>query len=182
MPTLATNTVGYYIYSDSASPGNGLNLIARSLANDTNYLDFGPLFQSGFTAPSYVPTTPPSSQQTQMFGAIIVTGGGTTTLTLGASIPNPSTGQTVGHDDGQALIAAIAYARSQTTATRELLCSRVRPRLRIRFTFSVSVSIPSGMQITLGTSITLLEPWTLAGYNTLDVVNAPAWAQAASLV
>ena len=107
-------TIGYFIYSDSPSPGNGLKLIGKTLGLESHFTDWGPSLMAGFAAPGYVPTTPPVAAQNQLFSTHIVSGAGSTTLTVAAAPPTsiPTLGGTIVHDDSWAWKAATA-ARTQ---------------------------------------------------------------------
>ena len=87
-PAYATNTVAYYIYSDSPNPGGSLTLIGKTMPGELGWKDWGPSYGGGYTAPAYVPTTPPSSAQNQLFSSYIASGGGTTSIVLHDNVNN----------------------------------------------------------------------------------------------
>jgi hypothetical protein len=112
---LSGTTVGYYIYSDSASPGGSLNLIGKTLWGESHFTDWGPFYSSGYVAPAYVPTTAPARAQNQMFTSTILSGGGTTSLVLANNVPTsmPALSATILYDDGPCLKAAATAAASK---------------------------------------------------------------------
>lgn len=69
-PPLSGTTQGYYIYSDSQSPGT-IKLIGKCLYGDRYFTDWGPDLAAGYVAPSYVPTVPPTAAQNQLFTTMI---------------------------------------------------------------------------------------------------------------
>ena len=110
-PAYTTNTVAYYIYSDSFNPGGALQLIGKTMLGEMGFKDYGPTLMqtdlSGgvYNAPAYVPTAPPSSAQNQMWGGKILSGGGTTSLVMTTNVTTSLTSLsgTIMHDDGASL-------------------------------------------------------------------------------
>jgi hypothetical protein len=161
----AGDTVAYYIYSDSANPGGALNLIGKTQLFETQFKDWGPYYGAGYAAPSYVPTTAPSSAQNQIFASTVVSGGGTTSLVLANSIPNPATGQTVLHDDSQALQAAIAAATAQSNMNAVISFTPPNsPTVEFpQYIINTAVGIPSNITLLINCQVVINETLVFFG-------------------
>src|SRR5467141_918851 len=91
------NTIHYWIYRNGALAG-----VAAGI--DPWFQDCG---SNVNTAPSYVPTTPPSSAQPGYLATTIVSGAGTTSLTLASAAGSTVSSAAVLHDNSLNLKAAI---------------------------------------------------------------------------
>lgn len=105
--TAVTGASYYVIYGRVAG---SLTLIGRTEWNGTTFNDYGATIGAAPTLPAYVPTAPPAAATPRYLATTVSSGGGTTTLTLAANASTTATSQTVKHDDGPALVAAINAA------------------------------------------------------------------------
>ena len=165
MPHFPANTVGYYVYSDSPSPGGALQLIGKTLMGESHFTDWGPFYGGGYVAPAYVPTTAPASQQNQMFTSTIASGGGTTNLVLANTITNLGgiSGATIMYDDGPCLTAAIAVQGEGSV----VLSQPNPPGLNYVYVFNSPLSIAAGTDIVFNAGCAINETITLGGYQNL---------------
>lgn len=163
------NATAFFIYGDY---GTGTySLLGKTLPGQTTWNDWGPLYGGGFVAPGYVPSTPPASVQNQMFASTIISGGGSTSLTLAASVPGASSGYsglTIMHDDGQALIAAIAAATAQSNYWGPV--SLTPPQTPIQFPqyiINYPVSVPANLSLIAGCQLVINETLTINGQSNM---------------
>jgi hypothetical protein len=158
------NTIHYWIYRNGALAG-----VAAGI--DPWFQDCG---SNVNTAPSYVPSTPPSSTQPGYLATTIVSGGGTTSLTLANSAGSTVSSATVLHDNSVNLKAAIQAAFNAGggsvylsngmgyvpfNATMDLTNG-------LTGTFSYSVKIHTNNDFVL-----INQPWILRG--SLDIEGEP---------
>jgi hypothetical protein len=94
------NAIHYWIYRNGALAGVAVGI-------DPWFQDCG---SNVNTAPSYVPTTPPSSAQPGYLASTIVSGAGTTSLTLANAAGTTVSSATVVHDNSPNLKSAIQAA------------------------------------------------------------------------
>lgn len=173
--SIAPTTCGYYIYSDSPSPGNGLVLIGKTVSGNTpttgniNYVDWGPCHSSGYSAPGYVPTTPPASSQNQMFTSFILSGQGSTSLILTSNVTTGVT-STIRHDDAPAINAAFAATGNQV-ANAVLLSPPLSAVLTPQYIVNSPVLTPTSRNFVVGCSLVCNE--TLAFGNACQISVIP---------
>lgn len=157
-PVLSGTTVGYYVYSDSPNPGSPLTLIGKVLQGERHFTDWGPFYASGYIAPGYVPTSPPSSPQNKIFFSTIISGGGTTNLVLKDNVPTGLSGAVVLYDDGPCVIAAgnaaktiggFAFLSPPTTSITSPL-----------YIFNSPQTYPSSTGLQVGAGVYINETWT----------------------
>lgn len=184
-PQLSGTTNGYYVYSDSPSPGNGLVLIGKVPLGDCNFTDWGQCFIAGYRAPGYVPTTPPASSQNQYFTSTINSGGGTPNIILNNNVPTTITGlgATLMYDDGPNLIAAMAAASGNQAIAGSVIISCPTSNADFSgYIFNSSITIPQNINVTIAAECIINETWTFQAFNQINVqfgtssVATPAFA------
>jgi hypothetical protein len=102
----------YYIYGRT---GGSLTLLGVSVPDgqgvaqkfDDTWDDFGSPYMDNFTAPYYVPTTPPGSATSNNLVTTISSGAGTTTLTLANNAGTTVSAATILFDNATAIMASI---------------------------------------------------------------------------
>jgi hypothetical protein len=108
-----SNVTGAFLYYIYGRTGGSLTLLGVtqpqwSGSTTAFWDDFGSPMMDNFTAPYYVPTTPPGAATSNNLTTTIASGAGTTTLTLTLAPTTSKTGTTILFDDGPALKAACA--------------------------------------------------------------------------
>jgi hypothetical protein len=160
LTTINTPPYGYYIYSDSPNPGGALVLVGRTLFCESHFTDYGQAYGSGYVAPAYVPTLPPSSAFPQMLSTTILSGGGTTNLVLAANASSNVSSGTIMYDDGPALLAALAAG---PTLLSPSLSETVA--LPYAYNFASPLVLPANSQVTFATTTIINEPWFCTNEN-----------------
>lgn len=108
-----TKVTGAWIYYIYGRTGGSLTLLGVSWPDgssamqfDDTWDDFGSPMMDNFTAPYFVPTTPPGAATSNHLSTTIVTGAGTTTLTLANAAGTTVSGATILFDNAPAILAA----------------------------------------------------------------------------
>ena len=170
-PQLATGCVGYYVYSDNGT-GNTPTLIGKVPMGDCNFEDYGQCFLAGYSAPSYVPSTPPGAPQNQMFTSTIVSGGGTVNLVLANNVPTgiSALGATLMYDDGPNLIAAMATASGNLATAGSVILTPPNSNSEFsEYIFNSPITVPENINVIFACGAIINETWT---YTALNQVNA----------
>jgi hypothetical protein len=114
--TQVTGAFVYYIYGRT---GGSLTLLGVSLPDNNQHFDdtwddFGSPMMDGFTAPYYVPTTPPGAATSNHLVTTISSGAGTTSLTLALAAGTSVAGATILFDNAPTIKAAITSSGMPT--------------------------------------------------------------------
>lgn len=108
----------YYIYGRT---GGALTLLGVSRPSatyvDLTWDDFGSPMMDGYTAPYFVPTTPPGSATSDHLVTTISSGAGTTTLTLANTAGTSVTGATILFDNAPNILTAANAAKAYANGT-----------------------------------------------------------------
>jgi len=172
-PALTGTTIGYYIYSDSPSPGGSLQLIGRCVQGESHFTDWGQSIMAGYGAPGYVPTAPPGSSQNQLFTSTILSGGGTTSIVLNNSVPAsiPALGATLLYDDGPNLVAAAAAAGGNTSIGGAVLISPPTSNSDFSgYIFNSPITIHENINVIFGCHCIVNETMTFTAFNQISAL------------
>jgi len=158
------NTIHYWIYRNGALAGVAVGI-------DPWFQDCG---SNVNTAPTYVPTTPPSSAQPGYLATTIVSGGGTTTLTLANAASTTVASATVLHDNSVNLKAAIQAAYN--VGGGEVYISNGALIIPFNSTLDLTTGLTStfsyGVKIHSNNDFILInQPWILRG--AIDIEGEP---------
>lgn len=112
--TAVTGAFEYYIYGRT---GGSLTLLGVSKPNGGTYVDlswddFGSPMMDNFSAPYFVPTTPPGAATSDSLVTTISSGAGTTTLTLAAAAGTTVAGATILFDNAPNILTAANASRA----------------------------------------------------------------------
>jgi hypothetical protein len=177
-PPLAGATLGYYIYSDSPSPGGRLVLIGKTIYGECHFTDWGPSIGIGYEAPGYVPTTLPTSAQNAMFTSTVVSGGGSTSIVLAHPAPS-SVISTILFDDGPNLVAAAAAAMSGVAGS-VLISPAGVPLNSAGYLFNSPITLPEGINFIFACHCIINETMTFTACNQVNAkFAAPTMKQGA---
>jgi hypothetical protein len=164
-PAISGTTAAYYVYGDY---GTGtLRLIGKTLPGQKTFTDWGPWINGTFSAPSYVPTTPPASAGNQLFVSKIISGATTTSLVLANNLSNSVSGAVICHDNTVAVLAAAAMATADNGGT---LFFPTQAGGASQYTFNYPLTLPSNISVMVGCALLCNETFSTTSFG---VINTP---------
>jgi hypothetical protein len=170
-PAYTGTTAAYYVYGDN---GTGTYaLIGKTILRNQTFRYWGPwlsaagLNAGAFTAPSYVPSTPPVAAQNQMYVGKITAGAGSLNLTVSPVVPTSVAGAVAQHDNSVAFAAAGAVGTANSGGGI-FLPPHAATSYFGSYVLTAPLTIPYNVGMMIGAPIVTSETIACGGFNVIS--------------